>query len=301
MTRDQSRLAELIPRLLALALAGFSIYSLAMVAVLHFLPAESLPPLLADRWALGGVAPAVSFWAAYTLGMIASSGICLPSFYFFGLLAGLRLSFAQTVAHIVKGKGATTVMLVGLLPAVRVSRVDPNDLLKSGAGTGASRKNRREYGAMVIAEIGLSLALLSGAAVVVRSAAQQRFQITLAQAEQTGANLSIGRPFGEGHFGDQRRTHPMCAARDRSRQASGERTLRLREIAQTGTQRACARLGETRAHLTGEGQRAMRIVDPDQQRADPNPASLRIRPPTTTNSSRLRHFDLSQIPRSPGA
>ncbi len=62
------------------------------------------------------------------------------------------------------------VMLVGLVPALRVSRVDPNDLLKSGAGTGASRKNRREYGMMVIAEIGLSLALLSGAAVVVRSA-----------------------------------------------------------------------------------------------------------------------------------
>jgi putative ABC transport system permease protein len=62
------------------------------------------------------------------------------------------------------------VMLVGLVPAIRVSRVDPNDLLKTGAGTGASRKNRREYGMMVIAEIGLSLALLSGAAVVVRSA-----------------------------------------------------------------------------------------------------------------------------------
>ena len=62
------------------------------------------------------------------------------------------------------------VMLVGLVPALRVSSVDPNDLLKSGAGTGASRKNRREYGMMVIAEIGLSLALLSGAAVVVRSA-----------------------------------------------------------------------------------------------------------------------------------
>src|SRR5207344_760555 len=44
------------------------------------------------------------------------------------------------------------VMLVGLFPAVRVSRVDPNELLKSGAGTGASKKNRRDYGAMVIAE-----------------------------------------------------------------------------------------------------------------------------------------------------
>jgi predicted permease len=62
------------------------------------------------------------------------------------------------------------VMLVGVVPAIRVSNVDPNDLIKSGAGTGANKKNRREYGIMVIAEIGLSLALLSGAAIVVRTA-----------------------------------------------------------------------------------------------------------------------------------
>lgn len=62
------------------------------------------------------------------------------------------------------------VMIVGLLPAIRVSRVDPNELLKSGAGTGANRKNRKQYGIMVIAEIGLSLVLLSGASIVVRSA-----------------------------------------------------------------------------------------------------------------------------------
>jgi putative ABC transport system permease protein len=62
------------------------------------------------------------------------------------------------------------VMLVGLLPALRVSHVDPNELLKSGAGTGANKKNRRQYGIMVVAEIGLSLVLLSGAAILVRSA-----------------------------------------------------------------------------------------------------------------------------------
>jgi len=62
------------------------------------------------------------------------------------------------------------VMIVGLLPAIRVSRVDPNELLKSGAGTGANKKSRKQYGVMVIAEIGLSLVLLSGASIVVRSA-----------------------------------------------------------------------------------------------------------------------------------
>jgi putative ABC transport system permease protein len=62
------------------------------------------------------------------------------------------------------------VMIVGLLPAIRVSRVDPNELLKSGAGTGANKRNRKQYGVMVVAEIGLSLVLLSGASIVVRSA-----------------------------------------------------------------------------------------------------------------------------------
>jgi putative ABC transport system permease protein len=62
------------------------------------------------------------------------------------------------------------VMIVGLLPAIRVSRVDPNELLKSGAGTGANKKSRKQYGIMVIAEIGFSLVLLSGASIVVRSA-----------------------------------------------------------------------------------------------------------------------------------
>jgi len=65
---------------------------------------------------------------------------------------------------------AVCVVIVGLVPAIRVSRVDPNELLKAGAGTGANRASRRQYGVMVVAEIGLALVLLTGAAVVVRSA-----------------------------------------------------------------------------------------------------------------------------------
>lgn len=61
------------------------------------------------------------------------------------------------------------VLLVGLVPAIRVSRVDPNTLLKSAAGTGSNKANRRQYGAMVAAQVALSLALLSGAAIVIRS------------------------------------------------------------------------------------------------------------------------------------
>jgi hypothetical protein len=40
----------------------------------------------------------------------------LPSFYFFGLLAGVRASAVQVAGHVMKGKASTAVMLLGLLP-----------------------------------------------------------------------------------------------------------------------------------------------------------------------------------------
>jgi predicted permease len=66
------------------------------------------------------------------------------------------------------------VLIVGLIPAIRVSRVDPNELLKSGAGTGAHRRSRKQYGVMIAAEVALSLALLIGATIVVRTAVSVR-------------------------------------------------------------------------------------------------------------------------------
>ncbi len=62
------------------------------------------------------------------------------------------------------------VVIIGLVPALHVSRADPNELLKSGAGTGANTRNRRKYSLMIMVEMGLSLAVLSGTALVVRSA-----------------------------------------------------------------------------------------------------------------------------------
>ncbi len=62
------------------------------------------------------------------------------------------------------------VVIIGLVPALHVSRADPNELLKSGAGTGANASNRRKYSLMIALEMGLALAVLSGTALVVRSA-----------------------------------------------------------------------------------------------------------------------------------
>jgi putative ABC transport system permease protein len=110
-----------------------------------------------------------------------------------GLIAGLILTYWSTIAlrasippsigaYVVEPRmswrvlvfAATStlacVLIVGVFPAIRISQCDPNALLKTGAGTGATRRNRRQYGTLVAVEIALALALLSGTSVMVRSA-----------------------------------------------------------------------------------------------------------------------------------
>ena len=65
---------------------------------------------------------------------------------------------------------AASLVIVGFAPAIRVSRVDINSLLKSRAGTGAHRTNRRTYGALVITQIALTLPLVCAAVLLSRSA-----------------------------------------------------------------------------------------------------------------------------------
>ncbi len=63
-----------------------------------------------------------------------------------------------------------TGILFGLLPALRISAVDPNlDLKESGRSGGSSLRNNRFRSALVSAEIALSLVLLIGAGLLVRS------------------------------------------------------------------------------------------------------------------------------------
>jgi predicted permease len=61
-------------------------------------------------------------------------------------------------------------MMVGLAPAIKLSRVDINDLLKSGAGTGESRTARRRYGVLVAVEVALAMSVLCSAALLSRAA-----------------------------------------------------------------------------------------------------------------------------------
>ena len=79
-------------------------------------------------------------------------------------------------------------VLVGLLPAVKLSRVDINELLKSGAGTGKTVSARRQYGALVITEVALALSLLCSTGLLVKAA----MQVHLFDADESNRNLVHG-------------------------------------------------------------------------------------------------------------
>ncbi|MEO8333519.1 MAG: ABC transporter permease [bacterium] len=64
------------------------------------------------------------------------------------------------------------VIAVGLIPALRVSRVELNEMLKSRAGTGAHKANRRVYGILVIVQIAFTLPLVCAAILTTRAAAR---------------------------------------------------------------------------------------------------------------------------------
>lgn len=128
--------AILLPRLLAIALAGFLLFGVAMSVVLT--AADRWPSLTSlTTWvdaprALplefkviesthGKLAPWLSGEAfvlagAYAFGLVAASGVCLPSLYFYCLLAGVKMSMVDVVVHTVKSKAVAAVALVGILP-----------------------------------------------------------------------------------------------------------------------------------------------------------------------------------------
>ena len=116
LLRDENEQRALIPRLLAVALAGFAIYGVVATIVLNafwsthhvwwqWVPAANWPERSAGNLIL-----------AYTIGLIAANGICLPSFYFYSLLAGVRTTMLSVAAQALKGMAAGAIALVGILP-----------------------------------------------------------------------------------------------------------------------------------------------------------------------------------------
>jgi predicted permease len=79
-----------------------------------------------------------------------------------GLAVNLRIvGFAVALAVLVA-------LLAGMVPAWRGSAADPLDALRGGRGGGTGRGQHRLLGALVVAEVALSLVLLVGAGLVLR-------------------------------------------------------------------------------------------------------------------------------------
>jgi uncharacterized membrane protein len=112
LIRDEVHAPELIPRLLAVALIGYAVFGIAATLIVNLSHTQPFW-MPSARWSDGAWA---SLTLAYVLGMVAATGVCLPSFYFYGLLAGVKLSMLQATAHAVKCLAATAVVLVGALP-----------------------------------------------------------------------------------------------------------------------------------------------------------------------------------------
>ncbi len=112
LIRDDTLARDLIPRLLAVALVGFTIFGIAATLIVNL---GGVHPSWVPRTQLSDGTWA-SLTIAYVLGLVAAVGVCLPSFYFYGLLAGVKLTMVQAAAYAVKCLANTAVVLVGALP-----------------------------------------------------------------------------------------------------------------------------------------------------------------------------------------
>lgn len=155
LIRDPRLQPTLLPRLLAISLISFVFFGVAMSLVLSCSrawpelvaisdrlsnPALSLVTFretsgIADHWQDGSV---WKLMAAYAFGLIATTGVCLPSLYFYGLLAGVRMSLLDVTLQALRSKATTAIALVGILPiyaAVGMGIVifDASDTLRTGA------------------------------------------------------------------------------------------------------------------------------------------------------------------------
>ena len=136
LLRNPAVHAVLLPRLLAIALTGFLLFGVIMSLVLTV--SNRWPALAAiSEWIDAPTTHLISFnaidspWGklapwlngqalvlagAYAFGLVAASGIALPSLYFYSLLAGVRMTMLEVVVHAVKAKAIAAVALIGILP-----------------------------------------------------------------------------------------------------------------------------------------------------------------------------------------
>ncbi|MEX2186376.1 MAG: hypothetical protein WD875_06270 [Pirellulales bacterium] len=132
-SRDAQR--ELIPRLLAIGLSAYAVFGATLAT--FFATAHVWPRLTATATWLSGRGgqliyfartpqdgllthwldgSALAIVAAFAVGLIGAIGVCLPSFYFYGLLAGVRTTILHVTTLALKGMAASAIALMGGLP-----------------------------------------------------------------------------------------------------------------------------------------------------------------------------------------
>ncbi len=112
-------------------------------------------------------------------------------------LNGTVLAFTAAVC-------ALTSVLFGMVPAIRAARVDPQEHLKSGARSGTGGDRRRARNLLIMAEVALSVVLLVGAGLLIRSfVALQRVNPGFDATDVLTFELSM--PFGKYASGASRR------------------------------------------------------------------------------------------------
>lgn len=135
--RTTRRKMDLASRLLWISLASFVLFGVAMALtfdaagfwphttpIAQWLKAHKGGQLLTFTESTGSLpylqsllsGQAARFAAAYAFGLIATSGVCLPSLYFFALLSGLRMTMVDVVLHTLKGTAVTAMALIGIFP-----------------------------------------------------------------------------------------------------------------------------------------------------------------------------------------
>jgi putative ABC transport system permease protein len=102
---------------------------------------------------------ALAFWAVSTLGRLVVERL--------SYVREIRLD--ATVLLFTLGVALATVALFGLAPALRGARTDPQEAIKEGARGSRGGRSRRLNDAFVVAQLALSLVLLIGAGLLLRS------------------------------------------------------------------------------------------------------------------------------------
>ena len=116
LLRERRQAADMISRFLAVSLVSLGIFGAALGVLLRLAPVDTLPVFMKQHWASQPYQSPVVLAIAYAVGFVLATGVCLPSFYFYALLAGVRMTMLQVTAHIMRGMAATSLMLMGILP-----------------------------------------------------------------------------------------------------------------------------------------------------------------------------------------